>query len=230
MLLNNDTINLGDVLNDFKSFSSLLDPESKGIAIGNSDVIRNAHNSFARTDPFIQDESSKSGDGVAYHFIAYVPINGIVYELDGLKNGPIYIGDVDGDDWLAVVRPAIEERIQRYSSSEVLFNLLTVCEKRSVLIENDITKITQELAQIDIDIISNPDLIIQKELRLSELDTLRNELADENAKHERNRNENTRRRHNYIPLIIHLMKALAKSNKLNGIVNEAKARNDAKKL
>ena len=72
------------------------------------------------------------------------------------------------------------------------------------MIENDIAKLSKELAQIDIDIISNPDLLIQKEVILSELDTLRNELADENAKHERNREENARRRHNYIPFIITL--------------------------
>lgn len=219
---------MGEVLNDFKSFSLLLDSESKGIAIGNSDVIRNTHNSFTRADPFIQDETSKSGDGDAYHFIAYVPINGIVYELDGLKGGPIYIGDVVDDDWLAVVRPAIEQRIQRYSSSEIMFNLLTICEKRSALIENDIAKLTTELEQIEVDIISNPDLQNQKEIMLSTLSTLRNELADEHAKSERNLKENARRRHNYIPFIITLMKALAKKRKLSDIVSQAKARSDSR--
>lgn len=47
----------------------------------------------------------------AFHFIAYVPFEGKVYELDGLKPGPILLGE--GEDWLAVARPAIQARIER---------------------------------------------------------------------------------------------------------------------
>lgn len=67
-----------------------------------------------------------------------------VFELDGLKSGPIVLGDIscssgdaDGasssigdDDWLNVASPAIEERISRYSASEIRFNLMAIVKNR----------------------------------------------------------------------------------------------------
>ena len=82
ILLNADGVVLGDILDNFKAFTSEIDSESKGIAIGNSDALREAHNSFARPEPFLQEESKSSSEGAeAYHFIAYVPCHGGVYEL-----------------------------------------------------------------------------------------------------------------------------------------------------
>jgi ubiquitin carboxyl-terminal hydrolase L5 len=94
VLLNVDGIEIGDKLNEFKEFTQAFDAEMKGEAISNSDMIKEAHNSFARPEPFGIDESKKptSGKGDAYHFIAFVPFKGTVYELDGLKGGPISIG------------------------------------------------------------------------------------------------------------------------------------------
>jgi ubiquitin carboxyl-terminal hydrolase L5 len=95
VLFNTEDIVLGESLGEFKQFTSMFDSETKGLAISNSDVIRNAHNSYSRPEPFVADESSKHSHSTedAYHFIAYVPHNGSIYELDGLKAGPIKLGD-----------------------------------------------------------------------------------------------------------------------------------------
>ena len=52
-----------------------------------------------------------------------------MYELDGLKQGPIKLGDAAGD-WLQVARQAIQTRIERYAASEIKFSLLAICKNR----------------------------------------------------------------------------------------------------
>lgn len=92
VLLNADGIDIGQKLNEFREFTQAFDAEMKGEAISNSDMIKEAHNSFARPEPFGLEGSSGSGKGDAYHFIAFVPFHGVVYELDGLKAGPFALG------------------------------------------------------------------------------------------------------------------------------------------
>jgi hypothetical protein len=64
-----------------------------GHAISNSACIRNAHNSFRPPNPILSEESMDNAkEEDVFHFIAYLPINGFLYELDGLKAGPIQLG------------------------------------------------------------------------------------------------------------------------------------------
>ena len=56
-----------------------------------------------------------------FHFVTYVPINGRLYELDGLKEGPVDHGKVpEGTDWLDVVIPVLMERMAKYQAGKTV--------------------------------------------------------------------------------------------------------------
>ncbi|GFH33650.1 ubiquitin carboxyl-terminal hydrolase, partial [Haematococcus lacustris] len=76
-------------------------------------------------------------DDDAFHFIAYLPVQGTLYELDGLKRGPIALatGISCEADWLRAVGPHIAQRMERYAAGEVRFNLLAVCGDRQALLQ-----------------------------------------------------------------------------------------------
>jgi hypothetical protein len=61
------------------------------------------HNSFARANPFELDQSQPDAqDDDVFHFVAYMPIKGKLYELDGLQAGPIPHGDCTDENWIDV--------------------------------------------------------------------------------------------------------------------------------
>jgi len=64
----------------------------KGLALGNNELIKKTHNSFSRPESITVVDKLASGTEDAYHFVAYLPIDGELYELDGLQKGPIAHG------------------------------------------------------------------------------------------------------------------------------------------
>ncbi|KAH8048357.1 hypothetical protein JL722_12592 [Aureococcus anophagefferens] len=85
--------------------------------------------------PFVSDEKRATADDDVFHFVAYVPSGGKVYELDGLKAGPIDLGSFE-DSWLPVARSAIEARIQKYAASEIKFNLMAIVRDKRAALED----------------------------------------------------------------------------------------------
>lgn len=84
------------------------------MAISNSELIRAVHNSFARSDPFVNgivDQNAKDQD--VYHFIAYTPIRGALFELDGLSRGSVNLGSYDEDNWMSKANEAIVRRMKK---------------------------------------------------------------------------------------------------------------------
>ncbi|KAK0447444.1 ubiquitin C-terminal hydrolase [Desarmillaria tabescens] len=177
ILFNCASVDIGTELREFKEHTKEMSPEMKGLAISNSSLIRNAHNSLARpadlrgannalTTIILDAEKEKKkrgsnpppnkraktkkppakkaeeGDEETYHFIGYVPAYGKVWELDGLKSGPLEVGDVAAKtEWMDVVRPALRTKMRKYGGAgedggnNIQFSLLAIvddaCEKAS---------------------------------------------------------------------------------------------------
>ncbi|KAG7442154.1 cysteine proteinase [Guyanagaster necrorhizus] len=173
ILFNCSNVNIGKDLSDFKEYTREMSPEMKGLAISNSSLIRNAHNSLARPADLrgadsalattildsVKKEKEKTnrgsnpppnkraktknpptknpeqGDEETYHFIGYVPAYCKVWELDGLKSGPLEVGDVtEKTEWMDVVRPALRMKMRKYGGggddggNDIRFSLLAIVD------------------------------------------------------------------------------------------------------
>ncbi len=122
---------LGDTLTSFRDFVSSFDAGMKGLALSNSEEIRSVHNSFARQNLFEFDQRMAAKDDDVFHFVSYVPVGGRLYELDGMREGPLDHGAIpEGGDWLGLARPIIEQRMSRFQQGEIHFNLMAVVEDK----------------------------------------------------------------------------------------------------
>lgn len=145
-------LKLGTTLTDLKEFCITFDAQNKGLALSNASQIRAVHNSFARQTLFELDNKRAAKEEDVFHFIGYVPIDGRLYELDGLKEGPIDLGAVSPDqDWVDVVRPIIQKRIDKYSEGEIHFNLMALVSDRQVIYQQKIDQILKGTSEDDMD-------------------------------------------------------------------------------
>ena len=120
ILLNCPTLNLGVTLSELQTHTQGMSPENKGLAIGNCPQLAFAHNSHAaprarrRTERSGAREAGLTGSRFTsqetFHFVSYVPINGRLFELDGLRKFPLDHGPV-GEDWTQKLRQVITERL-----------------------------------------------------------------------------------------------------------------------
>ena len=132
VLLNNeDKLDIGSTLKELKSFSLDMDPATRGLAISNSEKIRVEHNKFSHPEPFIFTKTkAEDGDDV-FHFVAYIHFKNAIYEIDGLRSGPILIEEnVKNEEWIKKVKPSILNRINLYAKNEIKFNLLALVPDR----------------------------------------------------------------------------------------------------
>lgn len=120
-------IDIGAPLRDFREFTMPLPAEFRGEALSNSELIRDVHNSFARSSPFADETQRTTGEAEdVYHFVAYTLIGGTLYEMDGLQPAPISHGPCTQEQFPAKVMEVLQRRINRYDTTEIRFNLLAM--------------------------------------------------------------------------------------------------------
>jgi len=213
-----EDLQLGENLSNFKEFSKGFDPALKGLSLSNSDQIKQVHNSFARQQMFEFDNSMKDDDKDSYHFVAYLPINGRLYELDGLKDGPVDLGAAPHDSWMSHFKPILERRMMKYSAEEIHFNLMAVVSDRKMFYTQKLDEANarkMSLMQTDT---QSPE-VVALEAEIANYTSL---LSQEEEKVNRYKNENTRRRHNYLPFIMELLRSLAKKGDLVPLAEKAR--------
>lgn len=117
ILLNCSDLNLGETLTRLKNHTKGMSPENKGLAIGNTPELACAHNSHAMSQAKRRlDRSSGISTGrftgEAFHFVSFVPIDGHLFELDGLKPFPMNHGQwKENEAWTDKFRITMEERL-----------------------------------------------------------------------------------------------------------------------
>lgn len=214
------TVELGETLSNFKEFVQSFEPGLRGLTLSNSDVIRQVHNSFSRQQMFEFEEKQAKKDDDVFHFVGYIPIGGRLYELDGLKDGPVDLGSIPADsDWLTVVQPILEKRMQKYSTDEIHFNLMAVVSDRKAMYEKRIIELTSLME----------DSGMETDNLQTEIGHLHDLIQEEESKMKRYRVENIRRKHNYLPFIMELLKILAEQKQLLPLVEKAKEKAAKKK-
>ncbi|KAF4456593.1 hypothetical protein F53441_1337 [Fusarium austroafricanum] len=220
IVMNAEGIDLGGKLQDFKESTWDLNTALRGHQISKNNFIRTIHNSFTRrmdhlnADLFLENEASeakanknkrrpvakrgkrapprknKTNSDYGFHFIAYVPAGGYVWELDGLQYKPHRLGRLpDSGDWTSIARPQIQARMMQYEGTQLSFNLLALCQSPLATHSQTIAYAAASLQYLHAnvesfakfkDLISAEEapLDIEDESHLSELNLTRSDVAN----------------------------------------------------
>lgn len=278
IILNRQDIDIGSHLEEFKSFSSTFDPMTKGLAIGNSEILRAAHNSFKPISSLeVSDPDSNDSKGDAFHYICYIPFENNVYELDGLTTGVVNLGSPkkEGSEnillennvsalynkpslWVSRAMEEVKRRIDLQnedpSQNEIRFSLLAVVPDKICVAEkkikslkvsrqanvakllslggelnlnyNDLSDDEIEPDEFESLLSSIPDDLdlIQAEITEITQEISENLAAIQTEKHNREiwKKENERRRHDFLPFVLTLLRHASKKGLLTNRLSQLK--------
>ncbi|KAL7315175.1 hypothetical protein PS15m_006661 [Mucor circinelloides] len=128
LLNNSDTVDIGRELDHFKQFTNDFTSMLKGLTLTNSHVLRQAHNSLSG-----RTSKSEESNNEIYHSISYIQSDGYVWELDGLKRGPLKLGACNNNNWLDVAHLEIAKRCEMYQRQNLKVTLWAVIEDRKLV-------------------------------------------------------------------------------------------------
>lgn len=210
-------VELGEKMRQFKEFCTELDPYSRGLAIGETEFIRDAHNSFSTRKFFEVEATRGESKDDAFHFIAFVPHQGIVCELDGLKKAPRGIKPASaGEHWVETTLTHISRRISAYGKGEIRFTLLALTQDPRVRLREERVRLQEKASCLSKG--GDSETLAAIHQRLAEVD---DELTCRNQEVKLQTEENARRKHNYLPLIFALLEKAATAGRLEGMLEEA---------
>lgn len=62
-------------------------------------------------DEELASSSQELVDTENYHYVSYIYKAGFVWELDGLKHGPVKLSPSTENDWLNTLKPFLEQKM-----------------------------------------------------------------------------------------------------------------------
>ncbi|EER17932.1 ubiquitin carboxyl-terminal hydrolase isozyme L5, putative [Perkinsus marinus ATCC 50983] len=200
VLLNAEGLDIGEVLTNLRDFTAGFDADTRGWAIGNSEEIRRAHNSFRPQASFDVEQREEGPKEDAFHFVAYVPFQGGLYELDGLRGGPVFLEATDSD-WAKDALKYVQEKIAKFSKTseadEIRFNLMVVCGDKIKALRKQIDQLSTAMDESSADVVE-----------------LKAQLENEQNIRAKWKAENERRRHDYTPFLLTALRLLAEKGQL----------------
>ena len=158
VLLNSDEIELSENLQRLKDFTKGFNPENKGVSICNIPDLALAHNRHAA--PLLNSgETRKKCSttmtyGDKFHYVSYVPLNGHLIEIDGLKEAPIDHGPwPSGSTWIDLFKTCISSRLGMDKNGlttgvEIRFSLMAIVPNKVHVYEIQVLEIERKMNQI----------------------------------------------------------------------------------
>ncbi|XP_064612959.1 ubiquitin carboxyl-terminal hydrolase-like isoform X2 [Liolophura sinensis] len=128
---NTDTIDLkpASTLKDFLSRTKEASPEERASILENCHDMGSAHEESAQegqTDTPARDES------VDYHFVAFIHKDGCLFEMDGMKGGPVYHSVTCEDSFLVDAAGVVKKFMER-DPDELNFTVMALVDSLSLL-------------------------------------------------------------------------------------------------
>ncbi|CDO94638.1 unnamed protein product [Kluyveromyces dobzhanskii CBS 2104] len=189
-----ESVSLGPEMTTLYEFvKEFHQPDLIGETIGNSELIRNVHNSFSPPNLFVSDEDdpyrNKGKKEEVFHFVGFIPHNSRIYELDGLRPYPIDHGPFT--DFSKDLKDILQTRMNLLVEQCVQkFNLIGVIKDKLEFLQDQLQK---------------EGITDSEEFIFAE------QLQEELNKREQWNEEITCRKHNFTGLALELMKQITSS-------------------
>ncbi|KAI1751084.1 cysteine proteinase [Xylaria castorea] len=180
IIMNAHAVKFGPELEEFRHATKSLPPPHRGHALDTNDFIRVIHNSVARRNDLLSEDllldnkldsaskrkaahakkrrkasvpSKRNHEPSTYHYIAFVPVDGQVWELDGLESLPLCLGPYAPDapdTWLNIASEAIQDRMRRQDDEYPSFNLLAICQSPLLTLSQSLARSLATAKALDI--------------------------------------------------------------------------------
>ena len=229
ILNNEDKIEIGQNLKEIKLSMNEMDYIKKGIFLSNCQILKKEHNRFKIIESNLNDEEAD-----IYHFVTFIHFKNSIYEIDGLREGPILIEEnIEFKNWISKVIPYLKEKINLFSNNEIKFNLMALtpdkleilkANKESLLVQKNFIEekikgneeISKEKIFEELNGMNKEQLQKRLEKIETEINDCNNGINIEKMKINKYKEEKERRQFNYNPLIFELLKIMGE----NGIIKE----------